>query len=230
MAIASQSRLYPPAVYREHLDEAGFFVVHGLSRDEAETLLGQLGGLMEQPDGSRVYSVKAAPGSEALSSSRGTQAIPPHTEAPDYPEPPRYVALYCVHASSQGGSTLIADGRPLAAALPEEAQRQLRKPHRWEENVVAPVYDGAGWRFSYNHLRYGTYHPGPDTPPLPDSDGEVWEDVRAWFDAHAFPVHLEEGDLFVLHNGHVLHARSAFEDPARHLLRYWLSDTPEAHG
>jgi hypothetical protein len=46
---------------------------------------------------------------------------------------------------------------------------------------------------------------------------------EAYFIEHNTPVLIPEGCMLIWDNWRMIHARSRYTDPARHLTRYWLA-------
>ena len=192
--------------------------------------------LMPQDAGEIVYQVKSVSGNENLSDSKSQNALRPHTEASYLPAPPEYLALYGVRPSACGGGrTTLADGCEFLKTLTEPEQKKLMQ-YRCEfvskdgkSKFVAPIlemlpHNRIMFRFSYNILLYS--HPSPelDVPPvindpflrdICDRCIEFFEDVRE-------AIRIEKGSLLVFDNYRMLHSRTAYSDPSRHLQRIWL--------
>lgn len=86
---------------KRQLITRGWTVVRGLKTcEEITNLLSYLGELMPQYTGHITHTVKAIVGSENYQYSHSANTIQPHTEAPVYVTPPRYLALHC-HKQAQ---------------------------------------------------------------------------------------------------------------------------------
>ena len=46
---------------------------------------------------------------------------------------------------------------------------------------------------------------------------------EAYFVEHNIPVLIPDGCMLIWDNWRMIHARSRYTDPARHLTRYWLA-------
>lgn len=231
--------------------EKGYTLVSGISSDdEAEKLLGEFGELIPQYDGSLRYQVKYTPGFEQRRYSKSVNTILVHTEAPGWDPPPAYLALHCrVQATCGSGHTELADLRQFAASLPEGERAALyRRDINWvghntggvgAAGVHRPVVERAPggrevFRFSYNLLTAGEYDPPLDEKPDPGSlplgpyGLHLAEQVEAFFREHRVSVLIPEDSVLVWDNQRMVHARSAYRDPRRHLTRYWISSSRKA--
>lgn len=213
----------------------------------AERLLGELGGLLEQYRGTIRHEVRARPGFDALQYSQSRNGITPHTEAPGLPTPPRYLALHCHRqARCGGGQTLLADGYGMIDSLGRELAGEVRRrPIRFDqvtgsgtsdsEAVAAPIFTTATaqtpaiLRYSYNVLRDNSL----DAPIHDDAlalDGieidpfnaEMCRRGVAYMRDQGFGALPGDGSLLIFDNWRMIHARDSYEDPERHLTRYWV--------
>jgi hypothetical protein len=71
-------------------------------------------------------------------------------------------------------------------------------------------------------------------PPLSDAQQEALKVLEETCNRLSLHMILDVGDIQLLSNAHVLHARTAYKDypppaPRRHLMRLWLA-TPESEG
>jgi alpha-ketoglutarate-dependent taurine dioxygenase len=211
---------------RRHLGESGFVYVDGVPDgfDHVE-LLGQLGRFVPQYDGREVWDLVAEPGMDDVYHSRNRRALVPHTEAYEYPGlPPRYLALWCVRpAGGTGGETTLADGWQWLASLDDSVLQALRaRRYRWHSSEglarqgvrvesVHPVLASVGGetvlRYSYNNVVADDLLRG------------VLESGKAFFDREHTAVRIERNALLIWDNWRMLHSRTAFDDPRRHLRR-----------
>ena len=112
----------------EELSARGWTV---LTPDEfADDVLGTLqafGPVIPQFNGQTAFAITRKPGYEDLPYSQSMNGIGPHTEAPVYGPPPRYLALHChQQATCGGGHTGLVDGYELLAFL-ERTDPELRE-------------------------------------------------------------------------------------------------------
>lgn len=162
---------------RRELAAKGWCTVRGVdSPSVAERFFGRLGSFVPQYSGELSYEVKALPGYEKFQYSQSANTIQPHTEAPGYLPPPRYLAFYCHHqATCGGGHTLLADGYEFINSLDKELSRLARERlihfqrttgprEEFLPGTDQPIFSASDdgtpvLRFSYNVLRYNHLHP-----------------------------------------------------------------------
>lgn len=216
-----------------------------LLRDGARPALAHFGRIVPQLNGEETYEVTLKPGFENLPYSQSKNGIGPHTEAPVYDTPPKYLALHC-HRQAQcgGGQTLLADGFALYQSLspelkqwaeqnevvfsstPQPGSTELRVRHAklLEEKDGAKVF-----RFSYNQFRFGDVNPSESHVAAPARQyadtplGHIAQFGESFFYENVIPVLIPEGSMLIWDNHRLMHARSQYKDPVRHLTRYWLS-------
>jgi alpha-ketoglutarate-dependent taurine dioxygenase len=211
---------------RRHLGQSGLVYVDGVPDGfDHVGFLRQLGRFMPQYDGREVWDLVAEPDMDDVYHSRNRQALVPHTEAYEYPGlPPRYLALWCLRpADGPGGETTLADGWQWLASLDESVLQALRvRRYRWrsseglarrgvriesEHPVLASVGDQTLLRYSYNNVDADDVLRG------------VLESGKAFFDREHRAVRIARNALLVWDNWRMLHSRTAFDDPRRHLRR-----------
>jgi hypothetical protein len=233
----------------EELSARGWTV---LTADEfADDVVGTLqefGTIIPQFNGQTAFAITRKPGYEDLPYSQSMNRIGPHTEAPVYGPPPRYLALHCHHqATCGGGHTGLVDGYQLLALL-ERTEPQLHnwlaetpvefvataKPgeaaqRRVKEYILTPTEDGDIFRFSYNQFHYGDVNPSKEDlrqSLVANSSSPLARFAvlgEAYFIEHSTPVLIPDGSLLIWDNWRMIHARSRYTDPARNLTRYWLA-------
>lgn len=210
--------------------------------------LARFGTIVPQYDGADTWDVRMKPGFEKVPYSQSLNGIGPHTEVPVGNPPPRYLALHCHRQARCGqGHTYLADGAAFCASLDDALQRFVHDvPVRFtatlkpgevsRQSLAVPIMSReAGrpvFRFSYNQFRYGDVNPSEealsDAAQQPDPGGPLAPLARlaalatAYFEADAHPVLIPDGHLLIWDNHRMIHARSRYSDPARHLTRYWL--------
>lgn len=235
--------------WRHELAEGrGFLLVSGFpvaewSRAEAEVVfwclglhLGTPGAQNEEGDLlGHVTDLSAQAGHADERLYRTNQAIRFHCDAADV------VGLLCLSTSSQGGASrlvssvtvfnhLLATRPELAARLFEPMLLDARRPPGAAIQYV-PVQPCA---FDGRRLRtfmHGDYfhsverHEGVTLDPLARAALEAWEEYAERDGVH-LDMQLQPGDVQLVSNHTVVHARTAYvDDPGspRHLLRLWLS-------
>ncbi|HTK17474.1 MAG TPA: TauD/TfdA family dioxygenase [Acidimicrobiia bacterium] len=162
-----------------------------------------------------------------------------HTDGADL------VGLLCLQRATSGGESRIASS---AAVYNELLRRRpdlievLYSPFYWDRNdeqsegedpfFALPVYNdvnGAPRMFYIGwYIRDAQRHPA--VPRLTDSQIEAMELVETIANDPAFHIEMnfQPGDVQLLNNAKILHAREAYEDAddpreQRHLLRLWLT-------
>lgn len=226
----------------------GWTVIKNVPEDDrVKAVLKELGELLPQYTGDLTYEVKALPGFEKYQYSQSANTIQPHTEAPVYTPPPKYLALHCRRQATCGsGHTLLADGFRFIQGLPAElralATQKLvnfsgfRTPENGADKAPSsssPILslgpDGAPiLRFSYNVFRYDNLHPTLGMVSRQEFHAtdsffrSMCEQASSFFAAENVAVLIPDGGILIFDNQRMLHARSAYRDPARHLTRYWV--------
>jgi hypothetical protein len=154
------------------------------------------------------------------------------------------VALLCLKRAKSGGASAIVSSMTLhnvmAARRPDLLERLYQPfptdrrgevPEGKAEFYEAPVFNPHAGNVSvlYSRLHIGSSQRHAEAPRLMPEDfealdmfGELAGDPELRLDMNFMP-----GDVQILHNHTILHARSAYEDWAeverkRHLLRLWL--------
>ncbi len=249
-----------PFVAKQHLSTAqtvihsqgqiearGWSVVTGFDgQAEAEQFLAHFGDLTPQYDGTLRYEVKAKPEFETFQYSQSSNTIQPHTEAPVFAPPPRYLALYCHYqARCGGGYTDFADGLEFIDSLPTDlkavaAQTPIdfsgsRLPSGEKSLVVSTPMLSQGknnkpiFRFSYNVFFYDDLHPVIESAGGREADhGNQYLKTLAqlgfdFFHQNQSKVLIPPNGLLIWDNHRMLHARSQYEDKGRHLTRFWIN-------
>lgn len=162
-----------------------------------------------------------------------------HTDGADL------VGLLCLHRARSGGESRIASS---AAVYNELLRRRpdlvevLYRPLHWDRNDEQPAGEpptfelpvftdlGNGPRVFYIgwYIRDAQRH--ASTPRLTDEQLAALDELEAIANDPAFHLEMDfaPGDVQLLNNGRILHAREAYEDAddpslRRHLLRLWLT-------
>ena len=237
-----QSRALALGPWRTQLYRTGYLYLPALPNSfDWVQLAAQLtqGQLLMQDHGDRIYDVR--PTAQALGSwdAKSTSPLRPHTDGPHLAMPPHWLALYGVRdAACGGGYTQLTDGWELLRwqfSLKEQRRlMQQRYPFRDKSGThqaIAPLIEpGRGgslrWRYSQNCLRFG--EPSPDLGAIPaaiDPWVQTVTDRIADFCRRChLAIRLQPGSLLLWDNHRMLHYRTAFTDPNRHLQRLWLGD------
>ena len=155
------------------------------------------------------------------------------------------IGLLCLHSAKSGGESKIVSSRAVydeMMRLRPDLVGELRATLHWDRQddhnpgeqpwfTLPPVFDLHGEpRIFYIgwYIRNAQRHDG--VPPLTDAQEEAMRLLESIANDPAFHVTMtfEPGDIQLLNNGRILHAREAYEDhedpdKRRHLLRLWLA-------
>jgi hypothetical protein len=237
------------AEVRTTLAENGYALLPAVTDvEQAAAVLGEFGHLVPQYDGGLTHEVTYRPGNDDRAYSQSANTIRAHTEAPGWRPSPAYLALFCRRqARCGGGHTDLLDIEQVMPWL-SPAEQSLMTDQ--EIDFPGPAHANQGQtvrtrllsvgddgrrvlRFSWNLLSTGEYDPPLNaTPraedlPLGAAGGALADRVSALFAARATSVLIPENAVLIWDNRRMLHARSAYQDPARHLTRFWLNDRDE---
>jgi alpha-ketoglutarate-dependent taurine dioxygenase len=155
----------------------------------------------------------------SLSSRHGTGAFPFHTDCAHWRTPPEHVLLYCCAPGRGRRATLILETSALA--LTDAARRALRDgvwrtAHRrpFLTSILEGRVEGDAWRFDPECMHPFSPTARLATSLLNQSLCSLTPTVHHW----------TAGDLLILANRHVLHARALSDgpDPDRILLRVFV--------
>jgi alpha-ketoglutarate-dependent taurine dioxygenase len=235
----------------------GFVVLRGLrpsdlTVEEAKVALWGIGTAFGRPrpqnlDGDRIHVVEnvenTSPGKTAPGGSTSNNEIIAHTENARPPYPPRLISLMCLRQGEKGGETRLYSGYELYNRVLRDRRDLMRRLHqnfmfgRHDENYP----DGKRWDewpvFSLcdEHLsvRYGRYWINvaerSSGIKMDSLAREAADCIDAILADNRMPVEfkLAPGDILIVDNHTVLHARAAFTDGTsardrRCLLRLWL--------
>lgn len=233
-------------VYEEKLETDGFalFDVTSFGGDDRE-VAALFGTIIPQYGGEETYAVAYSQGFDEFLYSKSLNPIGPHTEAPLFSPPPRLLALHCKRqARCGGGATLIADARTF---LLERPAAEVELCRTWpiaflgspdpghSETIVAeaPLLSESRERpivrFSHNFFIYGDTNARLSSRRdladlnLPEPLESAIRATFRFFEEQAVPITIPEGYMLIWDNHRMLHGRTGFQDPGRHLTRYWLS-------
>lgn len=220
------------------------FDVTPLGGDDRE-VAAQFGTIIPQYDGEKSYDVAYREGFDEFLYSKSLNPIGPHTEAPLQTPPPRLLALHCKRqARCGGGATLIADARTFLRNRPTaevELCRSWPVPFTGSPNPELPdtiaaeapllseTPEGTIVRFSHNFFIYGDTNGKLSNRRhlallgFPAPLERAIEATFRFFEEQAVSITIPEGHMLIWDNHRMLHGRTAFRDPGRHLTRYWLA-------
>jgi len=173
-----------------------------------------------------------------------------HTDSSFYPMPEEQFLLYVVRAAQcGGGASLLIDVDDIHAELLRteagrasfdllsRAQVPFRVPSVYAasdaqvEIELAPVFEQVGdalairWRYD-SILKGLAARPDLDTPALSAALALLNEVIEQH--APRFCQQLPDDTLLWADNRRTLHGRATYTDPARHLVRIRIGDTPNA--
>jgi alpha-ketoglutarate-dependent taurine dioxygenase len=234
--------------YRQQLEQYHFIYVETENPDFDWVQFGKLvtGETSRLQYGKEVFHVKYEPEFLQFSDARGRKPLLPHTEATDYPNPPKYLMLWCKKPADCGGSlTTLAYVKGFLETLTEaEKQRLLETRHYFGATsgvhanrtggathpILAFVGDKPILRFSCNYITHGDYSPDPENlrPFTPDPFlGEMSDRLLAYYEANHFAIHMSQYSLLLWDNECVAHSRTPYTDSTRHLERLFLGSSQD---
>jgi alpha-ketoglutarate-dependent taurine dioxygenase len=160
------------------------------------------------------------------------QHLPPHTEWYESPgAPPRYVALWGIRASHEGGGeTTLADGYEFLRRFSMQDQ-ELMHERQYEWHGVSNISGGPPASTTThpileNHpdgliIRYSSRL----TQFAVDDDlvSRYVNDAASFFEAEHMSITITRNSVLLWDNWRMMHARNAFNDPERHLRRLLLA-------
>ena len=141
--------------------------------------------------------------------------FPVHTDGSDFETPPKYVAMFCVRPSEEGGESLFVSLADLIANLPDALLDTLTTK-QWRFNTIdRPIITQtpAGPTICYNRLMMESY------AELPQQELDILDQLDRMCDQLTFRVKLKENDLIVFRNDLFLHGRTDFPLYANRLLK-----------
>jgi alpha-ketoglutarate-dependent taurine dioxygenase len=193
------------------LEMRGFAILPGLDEEAATRCLGSLGRVIHE------FDVRPRMGSRALVTS--LRDLPPHTDH----HRARWIAWHCVRPAESGGESVLVDARAAYASLTVARRAALERVLLFEHSVFSGDVDrhAVVTRDGMVTRIYYSYWLCDESLAPPEAD--AFEAFRRAIDhAPQFRRVLRTGDLLLVDNTWMLHGRTAFLDPARHLRRSWL--------
>jgi len=185
--------------------------------------------LVQNSQGDRLIAVYARPGTKRIADGaryhQTREGGGPHTDNVNIPEPWEYLVFSCIRPGRIGGESILINGgavheRLLAAP---EALDILRQPFWWEYRGIsdqlyqAPVitYDRSGeprFRYLRRYLESAHHRAGE---PLTAEQQWALDVLDAVLDLSElqFRTSLEQGEVLIASDSHILHARTSFCDP-----------------
>ncbi|MGB3513505.1 MAG: TauD/TfdA family dioxygenase [Microcoleaceae cyanobacterium] len=176
-----------------------------------------------------------------FSDARGSKPLLPHTEATDYPSPPKYLALWCKKpADCGGGLTTLAYVEGFLKTLTEAEKKKLMETQYYfgaTGGVHANRTQGAThtilsfddnkpiFRFSCNYITHGDYSPEPENlkPFTPDPFlAEISDRFIEYYEQNCLKIRMEQYSFLLWDNQCIAHSRTTYSDPTRILERIFL--------
>ena len=191
--------------------------------------------------GKEIFQVKYEPEFLKFSDARGQKPLLPHTEATDYPAPPKYLALWCKKpADCGGGLTTLAYVEGFLKTLTEAEKKKLMETRHYfgatggvhanrTQGATHPIlsFDGDKpiLRFSCNYIKHGDYSPDPDnlTPFTPDPFlAEISDRFLEYYEENHMAIRMAQYSFLLWDNQCMAHSRTTYSDPTRILERIFL--------
>jgi alpha-ketoglutarate-dependent taurine dioxygenase len=209
-----------------------FRVIENVHEDELLDVCGRFGNIIPHR-GVDIYEVRPSPAHTGLYSALSHGDLHPHLDKYEWREPPDTVGLFCKRRDREDrGATLVCDMRPLLCSMSSEDLHLLRtfpvsfvadqglRSKGDTSALEAPILDEADpWRprlrYSYNYTLFRRPHPRIEY---------LRSCIHAYFAMQNSRILLKPGELLLIRNTLALHAREAFDDPDRLLLRIYLRD------
>jgi gamma-butyrobetaine dioxygenase len=215
----------------------GFALLHGVPVEpgSVEHVAGLFGAVRETNYG-RVFDVSVSVGARNLADTALPLSL--HTDNPYRDPTPTLQLLHCLVSELEGGDTVLADGfeaaERLRASAPESFERLVREPIRYayrdegtelttELPVISLDANGAVAALHLNNRSKGV----PQGDPVR---------IGAWYEAYLallallespelqIVFRLEPGDLVLMDNLRVLHARTGFASTGSRRLQGCYAD------
>ncbi|KAF2456095.1 hypothetical protein BDY21DRAFT_288209 [Lineolata rhizophorae] len=173
------------------------------------------------------------PDSDMRQSPYATNGQPFHTDVCDI------LAMYVQEQAQHGGESHLASGakvyNEIAAKRPDVIHTLSdpswifdKIPAYWNTRALLFNYEGKGPGFCFSR-RPITGSPtsprSPGVPPMTEVQAEALDMVHFTAVDHALTMRLQRGDIQLINNLAVFHARSGFIDSpthTRHIIRLWL--------
>ena len=184
--------------------------------------------LVQNSQGDRLVAVYARPGTKRIADGaryhQTREGGGPHTDNVNIPVCWEYLVFSCIRPARVGGESILIDGGTVherLLAVPE-ALDILRQPFWWEYRGIsdqlyrAPVitYDGSGepkFRYLRRYLESAHLRAGE-----PLTAEQLWAldvlDAVLELSELQFRTSLEEGEVLIASDSHILHARTSFCD------------------
>jgi alpha-ketoglutarate-dependent taurine dioxygenase len=219
---------------RQLLFNNGYVVIREVPTTfDHPAFLSEFGRFLPTPTGALIGDLRPEPDMDGVYHAQNRLSLVPHTEGYEYdPEPPRYMALWCVTPpAGEGGETTLADGYAFLETLSQELRDHLAvTKYEWKltdglkhrgvsrgNSINVPLEDIDGVqkiRFSCNNML------------IPDDDAlgqQYIERGLEFYETHHVGLSYEARDMVIWDNWRFMHSRNAFSDPKRHLKRVQIA-------
>lgn len=221
-------RYYSIERTRGYLRLPGFFDSTESGAERLHALTEALGQPSTIDGGRAVWDVR--PSAETGTFSETTAPAGFHTDGAYLQSPPAHFLLACIRPANDGGTSLFLSVRKLLGSL-------LRSG--WSDSDLAALrHPTWSWRVPKVFRSVGKPDPSIPKSVLSEDGGIAWrddnlvpvspeqDDARKMLANHlsgmakeADAWRLKAGDAIICSNRFLLHARTGFTDPNRHLLR-----------
>jgi len=191
--------------------------------------------------GKELFQVKLEREFLNFSDARGQKRLLPHTEATDYPNPPKYLVLWCEKpADCGGGFTTLAYVEGFLKTLTEAEKNKLMETQHYfgatggvhanrTNGAVHTIlsFDGNKpiFRFSCNYITHGDYSPDPDNlkPFKPDPFlAEISDRLQEYYEENHMAIRMAQYSCLLWDNQCIAHSRTTYKDQTRKLERIFL--------
>jgi gamma-butyrobetaine dioxygenase len=235
---ASIQAALPKATYRDivadqgtlhhwlgYVHQYGFAVLQEVPPEENKVLdvIGLFGYTRETNYG-KLFDVKTVVNPNNLAYTN--LGISPHTDNPYRDPVPTLQLLHCLRSSAFGGDTILVDGRKIALTLKDrsplyyELLTRTMVTFRFEDNSNLLEYTGpillCHPNGDFRAIRFNNRSIQPVELSAAEAlvFYEAYMTLAAMLEEPQYQVRfrMEAGDLYIVDNERVLHARSAFDD------------------
>ena len=192
--------------------------------------------------GKEIFQVKLEPEFMNFSDARGQRRLLPHTEATDYPNPPKYLSLWCEKPSDCGGGmTTLAYVKGFLETLTEGEKKRLMETEHYfgatrgvhasrTKGATHKILSFAGnkpvFRFSCNYIQHGDYSPDPENliPFTPDPFlAEISHRFLEYYEQNQMKILMKQYSCLLWDNQCMAHSRTTYSDTTRILQRIFLA-------
>ncbi|MCX7768393.1 MAG: TauD/TfdA family dioxygenase [Flavobacteriales bacterium] len=199
--------------FSENLRKKGYQIIGGKPSWILNEILEELGPVIQ------ITEVIVKPESKALVTS--DRALDFHTDH----HRARYIVWHCHKASTEGGDTLLVDAWRVWEKMSRSIREELRNIRLFEHKVFQDDEESYPLVSEDRHGCLRFYY----SFWLVNKEDLRKDSVRSWMNAikeeKPIQMKLKEGDILVIDNHRILHARTAITGSKdRHLTRYWIAE------